>query len=195
MWFSFNYPSIWNQQYIIPCRLSNKTLLAQLQSTPAPENPKVSCGCFPQCNVRDFDIQTSQAKWPTHNNWKQKAHEFEINYDYLKEGAAQNEEALEKHVFKSVAKIEVYIRTKSKEVVEEVPKYNGISGLMIALGSALAFCMGLSFIMIFELLELLIDFTMFGWTRIGLCRRKKPIISNVVSVKWLKMKNLYHKGF
>ena len=155
-----------------PCRLSNKTLLAQLESTPGPDNPRVLCGCFPHCNIRDFDIQTSMAKWPTQKKWRQKTHKFGITSDSLKEDGDQNENSLKNHVFNSVAKIEVYIRTKSKEVVEEVPKYNGIADLVNELGSALAFCMGLSFIMVFELLELLIDLLIDAGNRIGLWGRR-----------------------
>ena len=77
------------------------------------------------------------------------------------------------HVYSSLAKIEVFIRTKSKEVFEEVPNYSGFGDLTKELGAALSFYMGLSFIMLFELLELGVDLVLAGWAHIRPYKSKK----------------------
>ena len=75
-----------------PCRLSKHTVMECLNSSRLVANSREACGCRPQCQVRNFDIQTSMAKWPTEDQWRKKAQKYGLLALQGQDGSSINSE-------------------------------------------------------------------------------------------------------
>lgn len=137
------------------CFLNNATVKACLESHVVSDT-RETCGCHPKCSRTTFDVQTSAAKWPTDMNWRELAKAHNITPPEIPADADNTTRYLmediwwKNHVYNSLLKIDIFFRSKGRQVVAEIAKYESHDTFLTDLGGSMSIYMGLSFVVVIE---------------------------------------------
>ena len=113
-----------------------------------PLQGELECNCGVECEQTEYITQNSQAIWPS----DQYLNQAMVEYGF-KDGTGQPQ------VDDNLLMVQVYFNSLNVQRVQESPTYQFADGsLMSSLGGAMSLYLGIALAMIFEVIELFIDF-------------------------------------
>ncbi|XP_059082581.1 degenerin mec-10-like isoform X2 [Tigriopus californicus] len=150
------------------CSMKNQTSVDCLGSSYNTYNSD-KCRCQPNCNETIYEIGTSALTWPSESGWFYKAIEFNMTSSY-KDDQPITSDDIEKsetelypiyeEIKKNLLRLDFYFSSQSRIVIEELPVYADLFSLFANLGGALSLWMGISFLALIEVIEVVIDSVM-----------------------------------
>jgi len=117
------------------------------------------CNCSAACNGTDYEIDLSTAVWPS----KKYLDAAKRNYGFEQNNSEGSEEP--PPIGENLLKINVYYDSMSLKTIKETASYPGGilgSAFLSGLGGVLSLFLGISFAMLFEVFELLLDLILNG---------------------------------
>ena len=122
---------------------------------------------IPFLRIYFFQFSISETKWPSDQTWAIFAEEFNVQYkgqkvtykgqqemDLLGQ-TDENNEQIQQLVQNNLMQVSIYYGTLDVDDVAEVPEYTFLTFLS-SLGGAVSLYLGISFIQVFEIVQLLI---------------------------------------
>ncbi|XP_040583485.1 epithelial sodium channel subunit gamma-like [Lepeophtheirus salmonis] len=120
------------------------------------DNGSYNCQCNVACLEVDYSCQNTVSTWPSNEFWETLALELNLIDENLLPLPETLENKFRTDIQKNFVKTDIYYQTMSVKVIEQIPKYS--YGTFIAgLGGSLSLYLGIAIIMIFEILEFIID--------------------------------------
>jgi len=133
------------------------------------ESLDLLCNCSSACEEKYYEVDISSSKWPAEQYQLLAAQTFiseAVQDDRITDTQATQ-------IANNLLKLNVFFESKLIKSIEETQTYESVLGadFLNALGGALSLFLGISFILLFELVELVLDFVM---NLINFCL-KKPL--------------------
>ncbi|XP_059081142.1 degenerin deg-1-like [Tigriopus californicus] len=125
---------------------------------------KRNCSCTVACQETEFASTVSVSKWPSNQYFVEfglNLKGVEYSQDDLK-GKGDNSGEVQSELQQNYVQADIYYQTLNVRSIVQEAKYSE-DGYVAALGGALSVYMGIAVIMIFELLELVIDLVLNVW--------------------------------
>ncbi|TRY76498.1 hypothetical protein TCAL_15986, partial [Tigriopus californicus] len=147
------------------CSMKNQTSVECLKSSYDKYNND-KCRCQPSCNETIYEIGTSAMTWPSESGWYFKAKEYNMtsssngNEPISAKVLDKNESELYsiiRDIQQNLLRLDFYFSSQSRTVIEENPVYPDFFSLFSNLGGALSLWMGISFLALVEVIEVIID--------------------------------------
>ena len=133
----------------------------------------LQCNCSADCSQKTYEVDITSSVWPAQQYEMLAARSFILSAGAEMEDRSNDtsteDDALT--IANNLLKLNVYFESKMTKFIEETMTYDTVYGadFLNALGGALSLFLGISFILIFELLELLLDLLM---NLVNFCLRK-----------------------
>eukprot|EP00090_Calanus_glacialis_P004580 TRINITY_DN13435_c1_g1_i1.p1 TRINITY_DN13435_c1_g1~~TRINITY_DN13435_c1_g1_i1.p1 ORF type:complete len:302 (-),score=83.60 TRINITY_DN13435_c1_g1_i1:31-864(-) len=144
-----------------------------------------SCPCEVACFERQFQSSVTVATWPSNQYWKLLALDVgTYTPEDINSGGPKGNE-IKKTIQQDFTRVEVYYQTLNIQSIVQTEKYD-LQSLFGSLGGALSLYLGCAVVMLFELVELIIDIGMRLW------RNQKK---NKVDEKNENVENAIEKSF
>jgi len=109
------------------------------------------CPCGTECDERQFLSRVSTSTWPSGQYWRDLGLEFFDPSDFQ-----GKEDEIKQTIQEDFTRAEIYYQTMNVVTLRQDPKYT-LQSLFGALGGGLSLYLGVAVVMLFEVIELLID--------------------------------------
>jgi len=115
------------------------------------DNETRTCPCGVDCKERQFLTRVTTSTWPSGQYWQSLALEF-----FDKDDLKGRPDIIKQKIQEDFTRAEIYYQTMNVVTIQQDPKYT-LQSLFGALGGGLSLYLGCAVVMIFEVIELLVD--------------------------------------
>ena len=113
-----------------------------------------ACNCGQMCTEISYSTQVTSSQWPSDRNWARLAKDFGIEPQNSTGNDALDTVLWKERTMNSLAKVDVFFRTKNEQILRQVPKYSSVLDFASTLGGSMSVFMGISIILSVEVIEM-----------------------------------------